>query len=740
MKKRQDRYLGNILLYDYLSTKRAPVLLDRNLTRALQVHRHLLGRASSHYLAKDPHDLRAIWKPPTWDALDDMVDLDKSKGCFVLDIHSIRPLKEFQNSERTEPVSKTRVLLRAKGIIQVAVFPPLSNLPCVSIPAQNATLRGTARQTDRSISIDTECITIDPKNFKYPIDQPESNDAFRMNISINMDTQSNAEELYRHLDPGLASSQDPSTRLSTTWNNILDCPKGKVLLPLRDWTGALRFGLESTMFWKANAGQSVLATYNKHLRAQARPVLFSGPQADWTPSESKFKLVFIYTNETITRSGLICPHEGCRRRKLTDIDDLRMHLDSWHDYFRYKASRQGLDDEGNEVWKFTCEVSDHRAHRADQRPSANADEPFDVRIITPAHPFDEQRYLDEGNDDYRRNSRVNKQSTTPRAALTVPISMPGPPRRKPPDEVQAMPVRDKKKYSVPEAPPGVTFFRSVSRRPLETGEYISESDDEVDDSWIKLRKSAEFTKDEILPSSAKRFLKAFDAHMWEERLQSDVHAGDSLVRFTRQHCDWVWQEGVFEPFKEKVDELLQDSIISQEVHAGCLELVEAARPNQTEEAQEISQRLSDLGVRQSSHDDLYDDPPPLQLRRSQDPDLLATSAQDRSDRTSPRRTLDKGKGKARVTDTGHLTPITADSDGDLEMREAALSTEVIRADHNQGGTAVVPYDLCLCGEDAQSSSRKSPLIACTSMVRINTPIFTDLLLTISGLHTTQLPL
>jgi hypothetical protein len=93
-----------------------------------------------------------------------------------------------------------------------------------------------------------------------------------------------------------------------------------------------------------------------------------------------------------------------------------------------------------------------------------------------------------------------------------------------------------------------------------------------------------------------------------------------------------------------------------------------------------------------------------------------------------------------VTDTGHLTPITADSDGDLETREAILSTDIFRTHHGKQDMPI-PYDLCLCGADAQASDRNSPLVACSSMVRlIISCVQISSELTILGLHKTQFPL
>jgi hypothetical protein len=734
---RQESFSGNILLYDYLSAKRAPVLLDRNLTRALRVHRHLQEGTSSQTLTGRDHDFRPLWKPPTRSALDEMVEHENSKGSFILQVHGIKSAKGTtaeHESEEAEPARKARVLLRAKSTMNVSVYTPPSDLPCISMPVQDATIQSTARHAERTVSVETDPITIDPRQFGLNDPRARANDAYKLNISLNIDKQNDAEELYSHLAPKYVSSRDVSTRLSTTWSNILKCPSGKVILPLSDWKGCLKFGLEVTMYWICATGESILTRHNKRLRALVQPQLSPKPPLPHNTAHSTAKLTFMYVNEVITRDGLVCPHEGCQQRKPTDIDDLRMHLDSWHDYFKYKATREGIDDDGTELWTFKCEVSDHKAHRAEQRASARAPEPMDVRLVIPAKPFNQRRYLDEGDDEFRRISRGNKQYGVSRAAVSVPTDTLALPRRKLPDEVADRPVHQKKRYLVPAAPPGVTFFRSHSKRPLRTGECISESDDDVDDTWIKLRKSAEFDKEKNILDPVKRFLKEFDLHMWGEQLHSDVHAGDALVRFVREKRAWLWQEGLTEVFKDKLGELFQDGIITEQVHDGCWNLVQNAKPDSAEADNDITQGLALLEVRRGSHDSLYDDPRPVRNT------ALSEPARSRSRTGSKKKTIDKGKGKAKVTETGHLTPITADSDGDLEMREATLSTEIGFRPDGRNTTSVPPYDRCLCGDDAQASYRTSPMIACSSMVSFANPSCDPPRLTTPDLHTKEFPL
>jgi hypothetical protein len=697
---RQDRFSGNILLYEYLSSKRAPIFLNRNLTRAFQVHRHLLESNDANKLVGEHFDLRMVWKPPSWDSLDEMVEMRNLQGSFILEIHGIKPIHEnnIALAEQPDHKRKARFLLRAKSTIQAAVFSPSSDLPCMSIPAQDATLTSTAKYAEKVVSVETDRITIKPEHLNSNVQEIASSNAYKINISINIETHNAAEELYSYLSAKEPSTQQLSTRLSTTWGNILKCPLGRTILPLRDWKGHLAFGLEVTMYWASATGDSILTVHNRRLRETRQPATYPTPPLDPDGGHSEVMLVFAYANEKISRSCLICPHEGCQRRKYADIDDLRMHLDSWHDYFRYKATHQGRNRDGADTWLFECDVADHKA---EQRASARADEPYDIRNVAPQQPFHRSRYLNEGNDDYQRMSRLEKRHTSSRNLVAVAPRIPIVPKRKPPDQIQDRPPRESRRYMVPPAPAGVTFVRSCTRRPLKTGESISESDDEVDDRWVKSRRSAEFNNNAELPDPAKPFLKAFDEHMWEEQLRSDVHIGDAVVRFARTHATWVWQHNVFDAYKEKLDELLMDDLVSREVHAACLELTAAQKPEEAEESGTISQQPAQLEVTVPSYSD----------------GTAAPLAREKTTQVIAQRKRDKGKGKARITETGNLTPVTADSDGDVEMMESTLSigTDSVK-DQEKVRIECPPYDLCICGKDALASRVKFSWVACSGMV------------------------
>ncbi|CAA9963951.1 hypothetical protein PTMSG1_07310 [Pyrenophora teres f. maculata] len=641
-------------------------------------HQHVLDYGRTSRFKQAEFEFRAQWQPPSKDLLDNMIDRtirqEEAAGSFTLEIHNIKSqssISAAKNRHDDGPAQKVRRLLHVASTIRVSVIAPSSDIACIGPLSQEAILKGGNKRSCREASVEMSAIPISSKDLCADPAQIASTDSYNMMLSVEFTSRGDAKALYDYL--GLDSS-DASTYLSTTYGNILECPQERAILPLKASGKPIGIGLEVCMYWNNMPKESVLGQYNRQLKSTVQP-----PSSYPTPPldlEPRYKLTFIYGKEALERSELICLH--CSKRKALDIHDLQMHLISWHEYFDYKVTNEGFDEDGVEHWRFQSEVA---YHRADQRQRANnhTDEPCNVRIIAPAQPFDRRRFLEE-DDRFQRDARVEKtrpSRSKPSPSVSIaPISTSR--TRKTPDEVQSRPRRRKKRFAVPEPPRGVTFFRSFSKRPLEPGEEISESDDELDKEWMSQLKYAGFEKDK-LPEAVSRFLKVFDAFMHEEHLHSIFHMGEAIIRFARQHGSTMWEDDTtMSEFTIKLDELLEDDLITKEVHAAAFEIVEAQKPNT--DANQLSQRLSELDVQQQEIPKL-----------------------DR-----------KGKGRATLTETGHITPITAaaDSDGDLDMGEP--SPRIPSAKHEDEDTDP-PYDECYCGEDASATPGASGIIACVNV-------------------------
>jgi hypothetical protein len=611
----RDRFSGNLLFYDYLLAKRNPVFLNRNLVRALDIDQYTLQQGATLGLPGDDHRNRSEWQPPTSENLDDIMRRQEARTFVHLEPFSIKLLDECNKAgqkSQTELRSKRRALLNIKCTINVAVYHGDCDEPCAKRLDPNVTLSGDERNGVKTLAVNAA--PMDPITYEEMTRNHASlnvKSTYKMRLAINFSSIADATELNQYLRPDHAK-RTASKQLSAAWDDILKAPKGKVVLPLTDQQGSLHLGLELVIHRVCAQDTPALVEYNRELRREAQLNKYPSPQP-----EARYELSFVFGDKTIIYTKITCPHCLDRRRPAS-IDALRLHLDFWHDHLSYRVVNHEVDATGVERWKFECEVG---TFKADQRASDRADEPFDVLVIPRQVPFNRRAYLDESNDGYQRAARLDKsvKPTSERGVRPTTSTVLSTNRRKPPSEIQPRAAVLKKKFLVPKAPDGIRFFRVVSKRPLDEGEYVSESDDGIDETWIQQRKIAEKQRYSSWSKSQRIFLTAFDLFMHEEGIHSDIHAEEALIRFAQCKATWLWQNQACRDFKAKIDELRDDEIISQAAHFTCMDIIRQAATSTDDIHPNIETRDPDSDV------DMPDAVPLEQAAISQDPPQTSTT-------------------------------------------------------------------------------------------------------------------
>lgn len=681
----RDRSAGNLLFYEYLATKRAPIFLTRNIRRYLEVDEHLRIHGHTEDFQGSDHGSRQDWEPPSLDMLDDMVARARLHGSFVLDLHRLVPMSKINAAtvgSTRKRTNKTRVILQVKCKIHVTIVQQskISQLQ-YSSPGYEATLQGVDKNHDREISISMERIIISPDDFASTRGSLDPKQKFRLVMSLNFTSQNDAKAVYSYMS--LMHTPATTTRLEARHANILDLDLRRTTLRITDAANQSILGLDVSLGCLNTAKESILAAINPHTRTGHHRRLRKPPD-----KPQRYRVTYVWPNDG--GKEIVVPGLSCFQHTMEEKDHiyLQMHLFSMHPHHRYIFHDEGIDSQGVHQYTIECPLDDCTT---DERASDRADDPRDVIVVAPDEPCDPEKIL-QGDDRWLRLARQPKRikQKGSKTVTTVHAILPAEPRRKLPHEVPARTAKQRKTYVVPKAPAGVTFFRSITKRPLKAGEEVSESDDEMDEEWLRLRKYAEIEKEPV-SGQAKLFLKEFDIFIRDENLESDLHLGDALVRFSREKGPWFWTAtGVFEEFQVKLDQLLQDDLISHEVHTGCIKIVNSHKP--PDQAHELSQKLTELNVHTATA--ASPTPPPTH---------------DRTTRHKRR------KGKAVITHNGQLTPLTADSDGDVMMRETTLQTNLQPHPHptQEDEDADPPYDMCYCGQDALSSSNTAATMACS---------------------------
>ncbi|KAF2471340.1 uncharacterized protein BDR25DRAFT_26002 [Lindgomyces ingoldianus] len=717
-------YFGNLLFYDYLRYKRHPVFLNRNLRRALELHDKEVETSQNQTHPNIPpagyeHIDRLFWTMPSTE----MMRKEEAKKALVIEVRGMVPenAKGVVDPTKSSPSKKKVPLFRTETQLMYSIWSPKSSSFRKTFQDFSATIVGTQTNRGTKIVVNTSKeirIGLDDLLVLSPGDSWRKGmaDRYGLQISINFSSSVHVDELFSHLDIKDSSlREDPPTRLIAKWDNVLNCPEEEQLLPLfyrdseRSELRKLGVGVKVYMRWKTPTGVSTLATANQRLktslRSKQRQVV---GQARYIPPETspvrqKLAITYVFAKETLKLYGPVCPH--CHRKDFQTFEDLRMHFDSYHDFFRYRVKME-KETASTQHWRLECDVANHKANT---RASDRAPDPRGILVVKPKRAFNKKKYLNEGNKDFQKEARLQKtKAWSSKTVVPVPLHE----RRKKPEDVPVKPKTARKKflYKVPKAPPGITLFRTITKRPLVEGEWVDESDDDPDVTWLDMKKETVILNDPNIPEQTKRVLIAFDRHMREEQLQGEIHVGDALMRFTRLNLKWLIQENLDPIFIDKVDELSSDGLISGDIYQALIGII---------------QFFTRERLRKSSphSDSIYRKPSQMLINGFED--MIASVEGSNLEETKSQRDKEQGlstnniresvavkgkrKGRAKATRSAVQG---ADSDGDIEMGDADTP---VSPSTKRSETPPIPYDECLCGEGAFCSyNTTKPIIWCNN--------------------------
>lgn len=139
------------------------------------------------------------------------------------------------------------------------------------------------------------------------------------------------------------------------------------------------------------------------------------------------------------------------------------------------------------------------------------------------------------------------------------------------------PNRVRKKFQVPAAPPGRTYFRTVSKRPITEGEWLSESDDDVDEDWLRQMLEQELETLPGLSDAEVTFLKNWNGFMIHEPVHGKKVFQNALVRFAEDNVGLWTDESIADVFRKKVVMMHARGEIDEPTEWACHEIVDQVR-------------------------------------------------------------------------------------------------------------------------------------------------------------------
>lgn len=125
----------------------------------------------------------------------------------------------------------------------------------------------------------------------------------------------------------------------------------------------------------------------------------------------------------------------------------------------------------------------------------------------------------------------------------------------------------KQAYKIPEAlSEHVTYFRSISKMPIQVGELLEESDDEVDDTWIRRKQENDLSSMSHLSAEEKKFMQRFNRHFSKDAVVGDRNFVSGWTRFVQQNASFLHDDSMLAELLKraaiaKMDRLLSDADI-----------------------------------------------------------------------------------------------------------------------------------------------------------------------------------
>ncbi|KAF2146069.1 uncharacterized protein K452DRAFT_105327 [Aplosporella prunicola CBS 121167] len=590
------KYIGNAALYLDLERSRNRTFLRRNVTQVLESHKRALDAPETDALDSsmwNDYGNNHAWEFPTREALDLLAR--RSQPLLKIDIKSLLPTKPDQANQDHPELASNLFTAECRIDFKIWTIGEERNVKDVLVvDSRRATLQARRTEQGHKVFFDVsmeEPLVIKLEKLLVNVPRGPNESGFKKTVAssytlafvFSFPTPEDAAVVVpilngqgHELPKNLALLQ---VRTKGRW--LPKCPPGPFRLSriTNKEVKELDYSVNAEIGWQTST-ETRLQTYNRVLRsarATREPQITPSASTVRQSGNKKVQLTYLFKGplraKSLSLEGCLCIF--CHRRDFHTLERLNHHIKAEHDMLRCKFENEGNTRRDGNIVNVSIEVSISDRY-SDARASNNVADARDIDWIAPKKPFNMARYL-AGDESWvaegQGSKRKSHASRTPAVAAALNRVQP-----KRPSEVLDLPEPKRKKYKVPKANGRVRFFRTDSKRMLEEGEYLSESDDDTNEAWLKLRCN-QATQQVDANVSQKTFMMTWGDHMLDEQLSGDIHLGDAVVRFVRKHLPTLQRPDQSREFTKKMEELREDGIISQEVFDACKDaLVHGLKP------------------------------------------------------------------------------------------------------------------------------------------------------------------
>jgi hypothetical protein len=237
-------------------------------------------------------------------------------------------------------------------------------------------------------------------------------------------------------------------------------------------------------------------------------------------------------------TGFNCPL-CLRTRSQTEFENilaLRFHFVTAHPAHRVVLQEVKASTRGRDTTKYSFKIS-----AANQKEAKFASRW--LTWIALSYPFDVAAYVD--GDESWVSSRPITSNKGP--AFVVVESRSEALRREnngflPVPYIQDIPTHQRSKYPVPvtRTRTPVPLFTSITRRVLQPDEELSESDDEIDETWVRDKHAEEVMNTTREPLEFRELQIRWNDYVRSEQISSAFYCNDVFFRWVKKNKEWLW--------------------------------------------------------------------------------------------------------------------------------------------------------------------------------------------------------
>lgn len=366
---------------------------------------------------------------------------------------------------------------------------------------------------------------------------------------------------------GALESSESTSRLDALMDGFLATPVGGSSLDIKAsrYRGGPRSSIDYTLqvevLWSKPQHMKLPSCYRSTGPIQNPIFRIESKEMTHRPGEYQLSQLTVFKFV-----GYLCPF--CYGSNMCSERLLKFHLITNHDHFDFKFLGDEASPRADMLDAMIIKVA-LRTKKSIQKQSNNTESWLWIRPRR--RVFNLAEYLN-GDDSWVTGEQVDQTSScipmtpefpdamsvelNPRqpspVSVSPPLAVPSPPPSGPPPAPNpitsrpatvlinhSFPRRIRKKYPVPPPPANGRFFRTATNRILDEGELVSESDDDIDETWLKHQHDKTIDAQSGLTAAEKTFLKRWDAHITDEGIEANRYVADSLLRFTETNKSWL---------------------------------------------------------------------------------------------------------------------------------------------------------------------------------------------------------